>query len=60
MILEYHGEGHFQNDLAKTNDIIKKTIANKIGIGYYELSYEKYNDLDSKSLRDIIEKFVSI
>ncbi|WP_273403927.1 DUF2726 domain-containing protein [Campylobacter avium] len=60
LILEYHGEGHFQNDLAKTNDIIKKTIANKIGIGYYELSYEKYNDLDSKSLRDIIEKFVSI
>lgn len=60
MILEYHGEGHFQNDLARTNDIIKKSIAKKINIGYYELSYdnEEYSDLDSTGKEDFLAKII--
>ena len=60
LILEYHGEGHFQNDLARTNDIIKKSIAKKINIGYYELSYnnEEYSDLDSTGKEDFLAKII--
>lgn len=60
LILEYHGEGHFQSELARTNDIIKKSIAKKINIGYYELSYdnEEYNDLDSKGKEYFLEEII--
>lgn len=56
LILEYHGEGHFQNDAAHTNDKVKRELAEKIDIGYYELSYDKYNSFNNKksSIKEII------
>lgn len=56
LILEYHGEGHFQNDAANTNDKVKRELAEKIDIGYYELPYDKYNSFNNKksSIKEII------
>ena len=56
LILEYHGDGHFQNDAANTNDKVKRELAEKIDIGYYELPYDKYNSFNNKksSIKEII------
>lgn len=56
LILEYHGEGHFQNEAANTNDKVKRELAEKIDIGYYELPYDKYNSFNNKksSIKEII------